>query len=296
MYFRIASAAVILWSLACAQTSLTTTNDTSQWAFASFSTMPDNYTGILHIGLSAQAAPYQFSLTNPDALYSAPARDPSIVKSGGKWWVCHTLSTGATESTFLVTSSSDLIHWASPAAISITGAAGMLRGWAPEWFVDADASVHVLISLTADTGATPGGFQIYEMHPTTADLAGAYSAPVAITITGQSNQIDPYVVLRGGTYYLWYKNETTKYVEYASASTLTGTYTLVKSGDWAGWGHVEAPCVFAIPGGWRIFVCDYTTTKQINYSDSVDTWATWSARTQIGTPVLATHGTVIQYP
>lgn len=61
----------------------------------------------------------------------------------------------------------------------------------------------------------------------------------------------------GSTCHAFTKNETAKYIEYGAASSLTGPYTITKTGDWAGW------------GGYR----------EGNYycSDGYDTFATWTA-------------------
>ncbi len=100
----------------------------------------------------------------------------------------------------------------------------------------------------------------------------------------------------GSTYHAFTKNETAKYIEYATASSLAGPYTISKTGDWAGWGsYREGPALVQLDnGGWRIFFDGYGDGTYY-YSDSYDTFATWSAPK--GLPVVsgtARHFTVVK--
>jgi hypothetical protein len=98
------------------------------------------------------------------------------------------------------------------------------------------------------------------------------------------------VVKREGTFYLWYKNETTKYIEYASSTSLTSGYTVVESGDWAGWGSgLEGMTLVHLePDTWRIYFDDYNNDV-FYWSESDDGWATWSAKTAVETPYYTQH-------
>jgi len=123
----------------------------------------------------------------------------------------------------------------------------------------------------------------------------AWSSPVALSGIG-SNHIDTYIVRTGSTYHAFTKNETAKYIEYGTASSLTGPYTISKTGDWAGWGsYREGPSVVQLDnGGWRIFFDGYGDGTYY-YSDSYDTFATWSAPTALITlSGTARHFTVIK--
>lgn len=242
----------------------------------------------------------------PDTYYNIDnlTRDPSITYYGGKYWVAHTHAiSGGNLRDFYLTSSTDLINWSAPISVDTSAAqSGVIETWAPEWFLDpADSglsSVHVFVMVRGlDTN-----HQIYEIHPTAADFS-TWSTPVLITITGQSNVLDPFVVYKGSSYYLWFKDEATHYICYASSTTLTGTYTVQESGDWAGWGQPqEGPALLNLGGSperWRIYMDDYQsslTAGQLYYSDSTDDWANWTARVAINTPGQAKHGTMIQVP
>ncbi len=230
---------------------------------------------------------------NPAAL-----RDPSIVFHSNKWWVAYTNDSGGAVHQFSVASSDDLLTWAFVANVDMTGIAGAYSVWAPEFFVD-DDGLHVLVAVS--TGGVWTNFQIYETHPTNATLT-AWSAPVKLNVTGKANIIDPFLVKRGGTYYLWYKQQTDPtYIEYASSATLTGTYTVVQSGDWAGWGSgIEGQSLVQVDADtWRLYFDDYigigTPGNGIFWSESSDDWATWSAPVITTTPgsVHYSHPTIL---
>lgn len=238
----------------------------------------------------------------PDVYYNPGdglTRDPSITYYGGKYWLAHTNAIASPPlDEFTIASSTDGVTWSAPSYVSTAGGLSTDNTWAPKWFLDpADSglsSVHVFVSIAQDG---TNDFQIYELHPTAADFS-TWSDPAAITVTGVSWLIDPFIVYKGSTYYLWYKSSAT-YICYASASTLTGTYTNVQTGNWAGWGSLqEGPSVLNLGGSpvrWRIYMDDYqdsNTLGQLNYSESTDDWSTWTAKVPINTPGQAKHGTI----
>ena len=232
-------------------------------------------------------------LLNGGPSYSAPEyviRDPSIFKhTDGKYYICYTNNNispqNFTGTRFGVASSPDLAAWTHICWVDFGGASYV---WAPEWFIDDDGSVHVFVAVD---------FSIREIHPTNSSFT-AWSSPVTITGTDfPVYMIDPYMVKLGGTYYLWYKNEVSgqKYIEYASSSSLTNGYTVIKSGDWAGWGQKEGECLVRLDDQiWRIYFNDIIGATY--YSDSYDNWQTWTAKvllTDDQPDLVIGHGTVI---
>lgn len=236
--------------------------------------------------------------------YSTPLRDPSITRINGTWWLAHTSIPDV--SSFQVASSPDLRTWSNPITVTVLPLSA-LHCWAPEWFIDSDGSPHVTIAITQ--GGNLGPFTIYELHPTNADFT-SWSAPSPLVITGEGNPIDPYLTKVAGTYYLWYvawgASNPHEYIQYASSSTLTGTYTLQRTGNWAGWGGLanglEGPSLIQLADRWRLYFDDVlplysSDLGNIAYSDSFDNWATWTHPVLISTgQIRAKHGTVIPYP
>lgn len=168
--------------------------------------------------------------------YTPPSnriRDASVFKhTDGYYYITYTTHTWQDVSTTIgFARSSDRANWTFlyDYTVPITG---LSRAWAPEWFVDSDGSVNVIVSCS--TTDDEWIFTPYVMKAANSALT-AWSSPVALSGIG-ANHIDTFIVKIGSTYHAFPKNETTKYIEYATASSLTGPYTITRTGDWAGLG------------------------------------------------------------
>ncbi|QLH26445.1 family 43 glycosylhydrolase [Streptomyces sp. Rer75] len=241
---------------------------------------------------------------SPDALtytllkgpaFTPPAeliRDPSIIKhTDGYYYIVYT--TNWTGNTIGFARSRDRANWTFVRNHTLP-LAGVERTWAPEFFVDAGGSVNIIVSL--DTTATPD--YIFRPHLLTATSASlsSWTTPKPLTGLDKANYIDTFVVRHGGQYHAFTKQETTKYIEYATATSLGGPYTLRGTGDWAGWGSWrEGPALVPLAGGgWRIYFDGYAE-KKYYYSDSLDGFRTWTPIRQLpGLSGFARHFTVLK--
>lgn len=260
---------------------------------------------------------------------SGCVRDPSIAKFGSTWNVVHTCANAVSDThQFCLTTTTDLQIMTATHLVDTSSFSNTLRDWAPEWvknpdstpYLDSGGCPHVTLTLTDGSSS----FALYETHPTNcADFTQPWSTPVSLTVTGGGLMLDPFMVClspgggactgTGDTFYLWYVQlvlSTTQFVQYASSSTLTGTYTQISpGGNWAGWGtpNQEGPMLIKLADRWRIYFDLVPSTPgdisdgQINYSDSFDNWATWTAPHPIqssiyGKYLQAKHGTVITLP
>ncbi len=216
-------------------------------------------------------------------------RDPSIIKhSDGKYYLAHTIYSWTTTSkSFAIASSSDLIHWTHVKMVDV-GAADAQHTWAPEWFRDTDGSVHIIVSVDS---ASAESFRPLKFSAVGNDLT-SWTGPEPIGIS--PNYIDTFIVKVGTTYHAFAKNETTKFIEHATASNLTGPWTWVGKGDWAGWGSgKEGPALFQLEsGGWRMFMDCYSGCGYL-YTDSADL-KSWSAYKTVNGLSGARHGTVLR--
>lgn len=220
-------------------------------------------------------------------------RDASVFRhTDGYYYLTYTTHTWQDVSTTIgFARSSDRVTWTFLYDYTVP-IANLSRAWAPEWFVDGDGSVNVIVScsLTSDEWI----FTPYLMRATNSALTD-WSSPVALSGIG-ANHIDTYIVRTGSAYHAFTKNETAKYIEYGTASSLTGPYTITRTGDWAGWGsYREGPSVVRLDnGGWRIFFDGYGDGTYY-YSDSYDTFATWTAPKALPTlSGTARHFTVVK--
>lgn len=239
-----------------------------------------------------------FTRLCPSAVYCPPdgtVRDPSILtRPDGAHYLVHTYPAegqafGPT-TRFGMARSSDLRGWTPLPPVPTTTLPGVTRSWAPEWFVDDDGP-HVLLALSTDSGES---FGMYEMHPTAEDLS-TWSVPQLLTgLPG--NCIDATCLVVDGAYHLFVKNETTKHVEHGVATTLTGPYVMVGTGDWAGWGSdVEGPSVIRFGQGWRIYLDAYTQGRY-DFSDGSADFREWTSRRPVkASPVMPRHGSVMSW-
>ena len=226
---------------------------------------------------------------------SGALRDPSITRhSDGQYYVAYTDPIGAgccgKEDHFSVARSADLVHWTQvttvPAAVS-----NVAHVWAPEWFVEGSV-VHVIANI--DTLNNDTDFKPYVFTALDATLT-RWSGPTPVGIG--PNYIDTFVLETAGKYHLFAKNETTRYLEHATASALTGPWTFVGTGNWAGWGSgMEGPCVVKLDDGtWRIYL-DGQGSVGFLYANSPDLMS-WSKTSPL--PMLSNlvrHGTVLRDP
>lgn len=234
-----------------------------------FPTWTDGTTGALrgaHAGSDLNGWEVPVSFTPASVIGTG---DYSIIKRGSTYFMCYSNTRTFLSNTpnFGVASSPDLVTWTEIATVDLSGAsAPNYHCGGPDWFVDDDDSVHVIVQGVDDTGAS---FQFLMVEPDD-DSMETWGTPSQVTWTSQPTKIlDPFIVRIGSTYYLWYKNETTKYIEFATASSLLGPYTVDQSGDWAGWGSdVEGASLTELDDGRWLMICDRYTAGGLSWSVS----------------------------
>jgi hypothetical protein len=176
-------------------------------------------------------------------------RDPSIMKyTDGKYYVAYTDPMTASccnpEDHFGIAVSMDLIHWTDLTTVK-AGVPAVSRTWAPEWFVEGDGTIKVIANI--DTGNQLPDFQPYVFTALDSTLT-AWSGPTALGIG--ADYIDTYVAKLGTAYHAFIKSETTRYLEHATAPSLTGPWTFVGKDNWAGWGSgMEGPAIVQLDDG-----------------------------------------------
>jgi hypothetical protein len=237
-------------------------------------------------------------------------RDPSLTFWDGKYWMAATRpSSEATFDLLYATDPTDAGNW-THTVVDVGGIGAVHHTWAPEWFLDPTEAgygqVHLFFAATvADSIAGP--FRLYEIHPTNRGMS-AWSNPVEVVGASlPANQIDPFMVYApeigtpGKPYKLWYKNDDGGgFIEYMESASLTSGYSVVESGNWAGWRNgrsIEAICLVRLDdGSWRAYFNenDRFTTVGNFYSDSLDGWATWSFRAHVDSESLMSHGTYVR--
>ena len=225
---------------------------------------------------------------------SGTLRDPSIMKhSDGKYYVAYTnpptASCCGNADHFSIAVSTDLLVWQDVAIVK-SGVTGVAHTWAPEWLLGDDV---VKVVANIDTGN--GDFKPYAFTPMNSSLT-SWSGPTLLGIG--PNYIDTCVVKSAGTYHAFTKNETTRFLEHATAPGLTGPWTFVGTGDWAGLGAggFEGPTIVKLDDGtWRMYLDPQTRGVPCKYMNSRDL-NSWSAPANLpgAAGLVVRHGTVIR--
>src|ERR1700730_5882917 len=245
-----------------------------------------------------------------NSCYAPPSghivRDPSIHKWNGVYWLAHTIGDGTNgqvpSTGFDLAYSTDggvCYKWLQTVDMSsVSGTGPNAHTNAPELFIDDDNTFHIVVTIT-QTGVT---LTPYEVRPITA-LSPATPATWQITqITGTTlpNMYDMFTLKIGSTYNIFYVNNSTKFIEYMSSSSLTSGYTITASGDWAGWGGPwEGPCVvLTAANSYRIYVDGViaSTPGEWEWGTTSGLAGSWSAPALVNATLIPEHGTVIPYP
>jgi len=237
--------------------------------------------------------------TSPDATnftvlsdtgYGGPTgvlRDPSIMKhTDGRYYVAFTTQSWTTASTsFAVGSSSDLVNWTTVATVD-SGIANTHFTWAPEWYVE-DTTVRLIVSI--DDSGSGSNFRTFAYTAQDQTLT-SWSEPVFIGISGY---IDTFIVKVDQTYHALSKGAT--WIEHATATTVTGPWTWVGTGNWAGWGQgFEAPALVRLDdGSWRVYADAFVSRTGLWTGTADPTLGVFSTLTPLGAGGVVRHGTVL---
>jgi hypothetical protein len=220
-----------------------------------------------------------------DTNYRGPTgvlRDPTIIKhTDGRYYIAYTVQSWTTQSThFNVASSADLRSWTHVASVN-AGVAGTAYTWAPEFFVEG-STVRLIVNL----GTSNHQFRPHIYTAQNSSLS-SWSGPVDAGIG--ANYIDMFVVKSGATYHAFVKNETSKFIEHHTSTSLTGGWTN-RGTLWTA-GH-EGPAVAQMDNGtWRIYVDRYPSGGIWTATSSdLNSWTNLSSTSCPG----CRHGTVLR--
>lgn len=226
---------------------------------ASFHYDERNQSNTLYLLGSAGGVAWR-SINGPSPVYTNPngqVKDCSIRRddADGCFYVLHSDAPSAGSTFGLVRYDPHTRTSTRLGGISMAALAGVTNVWAPEWFEDFDGSLHVLFTGSTDNMATSN---CYETHPLD-DTLTTWSAPVNLTNGALGGSpIDFFVLRFVNTYYMWFK-AAGPYV--ATASALTGPWTVTHSGNWGGWSTpngngYEGPSLVRHDGKWLLYADD----------------------------------------
>jgi hypothetical protein len=173
--------------------------------------------------------------------------------------------------------------------------------WAPEWFVDDDGMVYVIVSSsiwpTVDTLLANGAFTAWAI-PATNDELTEWGTPIPLNVIASPTglgYIDTYVVKVGSTYHAFIKRNG---IEMLTASSFTGPWASVHSGNAItspdSGGDCEGENVLHMGGStWRVYYDKWAASGTWKYSESTDNFATFAASQAVVSVDRMRHGHVI---
>ncbi|MBF6174078.1 glycoside hydrolase [Nocardia blacklockiae] len=296
-----ARAAVPVSSMRYTMTAFTNRSQTDMWVFESA-----DATNFSLVAASAYCPPEADRAGTPAAAVTDKrglCRDPSVFRHvDGAYYLTYTTAWDGDSIGFA--RSVDRVDWTFLYEYPIPGAA---HAWAPEWFVDADGTVHVLVNLHDGTVFRP-----HLMTATDPSLSAEQWTPPTPLLgltpeDGALGYIDATIAQSNGRYHAFVKNESTKNIEVAVADEPLGPYHFARLGNWAYWGGAgegaprEGQCVIPLPDGrWRIYLDAYNLDNpdqgRYLYSDTVtdDLLGPWTAPADLpGLSGFIRHGTVL---
>jgi hypothetical protein len=208
----------------------------------------------------------------------------------GRWWQVYTGGQAIPIKSFglIRATDDDLWQWEKVAQVSTESAetvqgAAINRTWSPKVYVDDDGTLHAFVSLSFTDISGP--WTPWYVTSTDPDLlVWSDCLPVAWD-PNEPNVIDWFTVHRRGSdyYEAWYKDETTKTTEVATASSLTGPYTRIRNGQWGG-GVVswqEGVSLIRHVDRWQLWLDNYNNVPMgMRASESFSRLAGWSTLTQ----------------
>jgi hypothetical protein len=214
---------------------------------------------------------------------SGDFRDPTIIQIGSTLWVAYTAGPFGQVPYFgLIKSLDGGLTWTFVQNVThgITGPD--VWTWGPEFFRDADGSIHVFVAICTNGNPT-GSMYMYELHPTTSDLAGSWTSAVLITVIEPGNFFyDNQVLLVNGVYHAFCTSGF-GFVDVTS-NTLLGPYTNAQAVTIGGAGTTsfESPYIFPLPqGGWGLLFFGGPTHS---FATSTSGFTAWSAPMEISVP------------
>jgi hypothetical protein len=229
-------------------------------------------------------------------------RDPSILPPSlapdGRW---HIACTNHTYDTPVPNDSVDVYSGPAPLDLgpepqTVDCSAAKESGtvnhvWAPEWFVDSDGTVYLIVSVSTNPNAALFQFLTWAI-PATDDSLTEWGDPVKVG-DGFYQGIDLVVAKRGSTYYGFIKQGTIKM--FTAPDFPEGPWAQVHADTNPDAGNAEAPELQDMGGGtWRLYYDKWSADGVIRYVESTSsTFASFGSATTVTSADRMRHASII---
>ena len=203
-------------------------------------------------------------------------RDPSYIKVGEEYYIVYTVIDWGTGHEIGMCKTEDFYDYEELPHISV---GDFNKVWAPTFYKE-DDKIYIIVNAAYEDEQFSSYIMEYNI------VNHTVSEPTKI-MGLPSNVIDTEIYRIKDQYYLFYKNEDTKYVELAVCNELMGEYHVIGTNDWAGWGNtLEGPCLVQKSDGKYVIYLDNYEEHQIYYSES-DDLEKWSEKQPISLKDIA---------
>ena len=205
----------------------------------------------------------EFSKSNGADIYTdTQFRDPRLLKVGNMYFMSYTNTTGSgTQNSIGLAKSTDMRNWTK---ISTPNWSSDFSGsenevWNGAWFYDVASQTYYMYFATCTLSPLSCNPWYVSFNPTT----NTFGTPQVVTLGSARSYADVMAVWKvGSTYYALLQDAGTGggyYLELASTSSLSGTWSITGVNNWAGWGSsIEAGAEVTLPNGnTRVYFVTY---------------------------------------
>ncbi len=220
---------------------------------------------------------------NPSGDFTSTAgnstlKDPSMIQWGEWYYICYTKIAGGIGNTFGYCRTKNFIDYEEFNEVAIGGFNKLL---APEFFRDCKTLKTYLV-FSGSTNTSTDDFRGYVQQI-------GFSADGGITKIGNYEQLtgccntnatDFSIIQDAYKYYLVYKNETNKTMNFAQSSNLKGDYTLISGGLFP---DTEGAQIIKMENGYRIYYDNYVR-GMLSYRETYDGFITFTEEIDLGYP------------
>ena len=205
-------------------------------------------------------------------------RDPSILQWGSWYYICYTKIAWGTGNTIGYCRTKNFIDYEEFNDIAI---GNYNKLWAPEFFRDYKTHKTYLV-YSGSTNLQTDEFRGYlqEISFLSSGEMIKINEPIKLTGCCDINAIDFSIYQDTYKYYLVYKDETNKTMNFAQSENISGDYTLIKGNLYP---KTEGAQIIKVPNGYRIYFDNYEN-DMMTYVETYDNFISFTGKVDLHYP------------
>lgn len=205
-------------------------------------------------------------------------RDPSMMQWGEWYYICYTKIAWGTGNTIGYCRTKNFIDFEEFNDIAI---GNYNKLWAPEFFRDYKThKTYLVYSGSTDLQADDFRGYLQEISFLGSGEMTKIGSPIKLTGCCDINAIDFSVYQDAYKYYLVYKDETNKTMNFAQCLNINGDYKLIKGGLFP---QTEGAQIVKIENGYRVYYDNYVR-NMLSYRETYDSFVSFTEEVDLGYP------------